>query len=92
MSGTITLPSALARHTDGQSIISTDESSLGQALKALSNQYSLGDAILNSEGQLQPYIRVVISNKMLGKSQLGNPDEVALDGTMVELKTAFAGG
>lgn len=92
MTSTISLPTTLARHTGGHSHVTTNESNLGEALRSLSSEYSLGDALITEQGQLQPYIRVVVDNRMLGSSQLDNPDAVELSETRIELKTAFAGG
>ena len=92
MTSRITLPSTLARHIGGQKQVITKESTLGMALRTLTSEYSLGDALLTDEGGIQPYIRVVIGSRMLDKNELSDPDEILLGDVSVELKAAFAGG
>ena len=92
MDSTILIPSALARHTGGQTSVNTSEPSLGKALSALTEQFSLGEAVLTQSGDIQPYIRVVINNSMVSKAALRQPESIEIAGASVELKTAFAGG
>lgn len=92
MTTRISLPSALARHTGGNSNVTTAARSLYDALSDLTEQYSLGDVLLNEDGSLQPYIRVVIDNSMLSKTALQDLTNINISDKEVELKTAFAGG
>lgn len=92
MTTEISLPSALAKHTGGNSTISAPVNSLGEALSHLTEQFSLGEVLLAEDGSLQPYIRVVIDNTVVKKSALNNLAQIDVTDKQIELKTAFAGG
>lgn len=92
MTSTIHLPAVLARLTGGETKIPTTEPNLGQALHELSNKFSLGFAVLNEEGEIQPYVKLVINDSILPHKQIQDLQSIKLDNTSIEIKTAFAGG
>ena len=86
------LPKSLARYTSGATQIDTEATTLEDALIQLTETYELGNAVLQKNGTIQPYIRVVVDGQILDKATLTNADEIDISGKLVQLKTAFAGG
>lgn len=88
----VTIPNALAKFTDGQTRLDVSADTLGAALQKLTEQHQLGDVVLGPNGDLQPYIRVVVDDTVVSGKSRSELDRISLNGSQVELKTAFAGG
>lgn len=89
---TITLPKTLARYTGGNAKIQTESATLYDALHALTDTYGLDTAILRENGDLQPYVRIVLGTRMIQGTSEADLKSLRLGGDSIELKTAFAGG
>jgi hypothetical protein len=91
MSATVVIPNHLARHFK-TSKIDIEASNLKGALETVSRDYHLDGILLNAEGHLQPFIRIVVDNDLItsrGASDLG---QVSVAGKTIHIMTAFAGG
>jgi hypothetical protein len=92
MSATVLIPRHLARHFNTKSRIDVEASDLKTALEIVSRDFNLDDALLTRDGDLQPFIRILIAEDLITSSKAGDLAQVNVAGKMVQIMTAFAGG
>ena len=89
---TVTLPKTMAQYAGGETSVPVDADTLHGALRELTERWTLGTALLQEDGSLQPYLRVVVDDTMVSEGSPEALSAVPVEGRTVELKTAFAGG
>ena len=70
---TITLPKSMAQYVGGSTSVPVEAHTLYGALQELTERWTLGTALLQENGSLQPYIRVVVDNAIVSA---GSPRSV----------------
>ena len=87
-----TLPKTLAKLTGGSTEVEADGDTLLECLTNLTGTYQLDDALLDTDGNMQPYIRVVMDDALVRDTSNAGLAAQAVSGGTVQIKTAFAGG
>ena len=92
MSVKVLLPKHLGRYLNDKSEIDVEASDLKATLELLSRDYKLEDILLARDGCLQPFIRVVIDDRLVTSRKAEDLSRVAVAGKTVKIIAAFAGG
>lgn len=91
MSVTVTLPTALARHTDGQKTFDSEARNLPGLLKEFDAKYpALSRNVKDASGQLRKFINVYVNDEDI--RFLGGDAHEFADGDEVMLIPSIAGG
>ena len=88
---TIKVPPVLRQQTDGESEVSVDGGTVGDALRALAERYpSTKDQLFSPEGELNRYVNVYLNDEDV--RVLDGLDTSAADSDTVVILPAMAGG
>lgn len=91
MSVKVVLPTALARHTEGQKTFSSDAANLQALLNEIDSRYpALAQNVKDDSGQLRKFINVYINDEDI--RFLGGETHPFADGDEVMLIPSIAGG
>ena len=91
MSVKVVLPTALARHTEGQKTFSSEASNLQALLSEIDTRYpALAQNVKDDSGQLRRFINVYINDEDI--RFLGGETHPFADGDEVMLIPSIAGG
>ena len=87
----VVLPTALARHTDGQKSFASDASNLQTLLSEIDTKYpALATNLKDGEGKLRKFINVYVNDEDI--RFLGGETHPFADGDEVMLIPSIAGG
>lgn len=92
MSVRVVIPRPLSRHVGNREAVDVEVGDLQAMFEALSETYDLHGVFLTPEGDLQPYIRVIVGERLLTATRRDQLGGVKVAGETVEITTAFAGG
>lgn len=91
MSVKVVLPTALARHTNGQKSFATEAANLQSLLQEMDDRYpALAQNVKDGEGKLRKFINVYINDEDI--RFLGGDTHPFADGDEVMLIPSIAGG
>ena len=91
MSVEVKLPTVLRSHADGQAVVSTDGSTVGEVFAALVDRYpNMRDSLLGEDGGLHKFVNVYRNDEDI--RYLEQLDTTLADGDVLSILPAVAGG
>lgn len=91
MAVTVTIPSALRQHTDGQSRVSVEAADVAELLQQLMARFpALGRHLLNEQGLLHSFVNLYVGDEDI--RFLDGAATKLRDGETVSVVPAIAGG
>lgn len=91
MAVTVTIPSALRQHTDGQSRVSVEAADVAELLQQLMTRFpALGRHLLNEQGALRSFVNLYVGDEDI--RFLDGAATPLRDGETVSVVPAIAGG
>jgi adenylyltransferase/sulfurtransferase len=91
MSVTILIPTALRAYTDGQGSVDVEGATVGDALQALTTQFSgLANHLRTPEGKLRSFVNVYLNDEDI--RYLGKEGTALNDGDTLTIVPSIAGG